>query len=83
VVPVLEKAPDFCINSARAEIPFLVPRISGRAMYLDVFCRIFRCWLYLGHSASMWFLVSRVSLSQGHAVGSGESGKKDLRKSPV
>ena len=55
-VPVLEKAPDFWINSARADMPLGVPRMTGRARCLDAFLRIFLCWSYLGHSVSIWFL---------------------------
>jgi hypothetical protein len=75
VFPVLEKAPDFWMKSARAAMPLLVPRIVGRTMYLDAFFSIFRCWSYLGHSLRIWLLVSMVSLSHGQVIGSGDRGK--------
>lgn len=61
--PVLEKALDLRMISARATIPLLVPRITGRAMYLDTFVRILWCWAYLGQSLSMWLYVSVVLMS--------------------
>ena len=76
-------APDFCMNSARAVMPSLVPRISGRAMSLDTSFRISRCWANLGHSWRMCDLVSRVPASQGHDVGSGDSGRNVRLNSPV
>lgn len=41
--PVLENAPDFRMNSERAEMPFLVPRMTGRERCLEAFLRIFLC----------------------------------------
>ena len=73
-VPVLEKAPDFGMNFARAEIPLLVPRRTGRDICLDTFSSILLCSSYLGQSSRMWDLVSSVSLSHGHVVGSGDRG---------
>lgn len=35
-VPVLVKVPDFLMNSERAWMLGLVPKMSGRAMYLDI-----------------------------------------------
>ena len=81
--PVLVKAGAFLRNSDSASIPSLVPRSSGRERILEAFFRMFRCWLYLGHSVMMWFLSSRVTLSQGHVVGSGDRGRKERLKSPV
>lgn len=74
--PVLVKAPDFCINFASAEMPFSVPRRTGRDRYGDAFSRILRYWLYLGQSRRMWVLVSSISSSQEQCVGSGDEGKK-------
>ena len=82
-VPVLEKAPDFWMNSANADMPFLEPSMEGRDRYLEAFLRISRWCSYLGQSRIMWFLDSRVSLSQGQEVGSGERGMKAWRNSPV
>ena len=45
-------APDLRMNSERAVMPSLVPRISGRAMSLDASFRISRCWANLGHDGS-------------------------------
>ena len=64
-------------------MPSLVPRISDKTRFLDAFWRIWRCWVYLGHSRRIWFLVSRVSSLHGHAVGSGERGRKEFLNSPV
>jgi hypothetical protein len=61
----------------------LVPRMSGRTKFADASTSILRCWLYLGQSLRMWFLVSGVALSQGQVDGSGDSGMNDLRNSPV
>ena len=52
-VPVLEKAPDLCMNLASALMPLSEPRRTGRAMYLEAFSRMLRCWSYLGHSIRM------------------------------
>ena len=71
-VPVLENAPDFIRNSDRASIPSLVPRRSDRDRALEALTSILRCRLYLGQSRRMWFLVSIISLSHGHVLGSGE-----------
>ena len=81
--PVLENAPDLWMNLARAAIPLWVPRRTGRARCLEAFLRILRCCSYLGHSLSIWFLVSVVSLSHGQVEGSGDRGIKDCRNSPV
>ena len=81
--PVLENAPDFCMNSVSAFMPLGVPSISGRVTSADAFLRISLWWLYLGQSLMMCSLVSGVSLSQGHVVGSGARGKKVRRNSPV
>jgi hypothetical protein len=51
--PVLEKAPDFFKNLARASIPLFEPKITGREIYLNAFLRIWQCSLYLGHSVRM------------------------------
>ena len=83
VSPVLVKAPDLRMNSARAEMPSLVPRMVERASPRETFVRMFRCRSYLGQSLMMWFLDSTVSLSQGHVDGSGESGINERRNSPV
>ena len=82
-VPVLEKAPDFWMNSASADMPFLEPSMEGRNRYLEAFLRIPRWRSYLGQSRSMWFLDSRVLLSQGQEVGSGKRGMKAWQNSPV
>ena len=76
--PVLVKAPDFEMNSARAAMPFLVPRISDSVMYLDacLSASVSRSSLYLGHSLRMWFLDSMVALLHGQVVGSGDRGRK-------
>ena len=81
--PFLVNAPDLWMNSERADMPSLVPRISGRAMSLDTVSRISRCWVNLGHSWRMCDLVSRVPASQGHDVGSGDSGRNVRLNSPV
>ena len=81
--PVLVKAGDILRNSERASIPSLVPRSSGRERILEALSRMFRCWLYLGHSVMIWFLSSRVTLSQGQEIGSGDKGRKERLKSPV
>ena len=83
IEPVLVNTGDFFRNSERAAMPSLVPRISGRAMVLDTFSRMSRCWLNLLHSWRMCSLVSSVSLSQGQAIGSWERGRKERRNSPV
>ena len=83
IEPVLVNAGDFFRNSERAAMPSLVPRISGRAMVLDTFSRMSRCWLNLSHSRRMCSLVSSVSLSQGQAIGSWERGREERRNSPV
>ena len=75
-VPVLEKAPDLKMNLARAVMPLMVPRMNGRERCLEAFLRIFQCWSYLGQSISMWFLDSRVVLSQGQVMGLGDKGRK-------
>ena len=84
-VPSLVKALDLLINSARAAMPSFVPRRTDRVRDLEAFSRILRCWEYLVQSRRMWFLVSIVSSSssQGHVMGSGERGRKDLLNSPV
>ena len=76
-------APDLRMNSERAAMPFLVPKISGRAMSLDASLWIFGCLVNLGHSWRMCDLVSRVPASQGHDIGSGESGRNTRLNSPV
>ena len=76
-VPILENAPVFWMNLARAAIPLLVPKRTGRDRCLDAFSSILLCWLYLGQSIRMWDLVSSVSLSHGHVVGSGDNGRKN------
>jgi hypothetical protein len=83
VVPVLENAPDLARNSESAAIPSLVPSRVGMCRELDAWTRMLRWLLYLGHSLMMWFLVSRISLSQGQWLGSGERGRKDRLNSPV
>ena len=75
-LPVLEKAPVLVMNSARAEMPLVVPRTTGRERCLEAFLSIFLWWVYLGHSVRMWFLVSRMVLSQGQLIGSGERGRR-------
>ena len=82
-VPVLEKAPDFAMNSVRAVMPSFVPRMTGRAIDLEALVRMLRCWLYRGHSLRICSLDSGVSSSHGHVVGSGERGRKNRRNSPV
>ena len=64
-LPVLEKAPDLIMKSVRAEMPLVVPRSTGSERCLEAFLSIFLWLVYLGHSVSMWFLDSRVVLSQG------------------
>ena len=44
-VPVLEKAPDFAMNSVRAAMPSFVPRMTGRAIDLEALVRMLWCWL--------------------------------------
>ena len=70
--PVLENAPDFIRNSDRASIPSLVLRRSDRDRALEALTSILRCRVYLGQSRRMWFLVSVISLSHGHELGSGD-----------
>ena len=82
-VPDLEKAPDFIRNLERAAMPFFVPKMTGREMYFEAFLSMLRCCAYLGHSVSIWFLVSMERLSQGQVIGSGEWGMKDCLNSPV
>lgn len=74
-MPVLVKALDLAMNSARAVIPFGVPRISSSMMYLEALVSMYWYWVYLGHSLRIWFLVSRVELLQGHMLESGERGR--------
>ena len=81
--PVLEKAPDFWRKSARAFMPLFEPSRTGRERCFEAVVRIFRCWLYLGHSVRMCVLVSGVALSHGHVFGSGDRGRKVRRNSPV
>ena len=76
-VPVLENAPDFWMNLARAVIPLVVPRRTGIERCLDAFSSIPLCSSYLGQSTRMCVLVSRVSLSHGQDVGSGDRGRKN------
>ena len=64
-------------------MPLFEPSSTGRDRCLEAFLRIFRCWLYLGHSVRMWVLVSGVVLSQGHVFGSRDRGRKARRNSPV
>lgn len=77
------KAADFLRKFESAVIPSREPRISGRAMGLDASSSMCRCCANLGHSRRMCSLVSSVVLSQGQAIGSGDRGRKDRRKSPV
>ena len=76
-VPVLENAPDFWMNLARAVIPLTVPRRTGMERCLEAFTSILLCSSYLGQSIRMWDLVSSVSLSHGQDVGSGDRGRKN------
>ena len=80
--PVLEKAPDFRMNLARAEMPFLEPRIVGRNRCFDAFSRTSLNWVYLGQSCMTCALDSGVRLSHGQVWGSGELGRKVRRNSP-
>ena len=72
--PILVKAGDFCRNFDSALIPFLELRIEGRAMLLDTFSSMSWCYANLGHSLIMCSLISKVSLSQGQVIRSGERG---------
>ena len=82
-VPVLENVPDFIRNSDRASIPSFVPRRTDKERAIEAFTSILRCWLSLGQLRRMWFLVSVISLSHGHELGSGDWGRKDCQNSPV
>ena len=81
-VPDLVNTPDFLRKDISATIPFLVPRISVRTIVGDVLCRMWRCWVYLGHLWMMCSLVWNVWLSHGHVVGLLEFGRKFLWNSP-
>lgn len=82
-VPVLEKAPDFIRNSESAAMPSLVPSKDARERPLEALAKSFRCRWYLGQSLRMWFLVSRMSPSQGQVVGSADRRMNDWRNSSV
>jgi hypothetical protein len=82
-VPVLENGPDLIKKSERAEIPFLVPSRVGMCRFLAASTKILRWLLCLGHSLSMWSLVSMRLMSQGQWFGLGERGRKDCCNSPV
>ena len=84
-MPSLVKVLDLLMNSASAVMPSFEPRRTDRVRDLEAFSRMLRCWEYLVQSWRMWFLVSIVSSSssQGHVMGSGERGRKDLLNSPV
>ena len=77
--PVLENVPDLIRNSERASIPCLEPRITDSVRDLEAFTSMLWCWLYIGQSLKMWFLVSSKSLSQGQEFGSGDRGRKASR----
>ena len=84
-MPSLVKVLDLLMNSASAVMPSFEPRRTDRVRDLEAFSRMLQCWEYLVQSWRMWFLVSIVSSSssQGHVMGSGERGRKDLLNSPV
>ena len=77
------KAPDFLRKEDRAWMPFLVPRMTGRAIESEGSRRILRCCAYLGHSQRMCSLVCSVVLSHGHVLLSPRCGGNLLRNSPV
>ena len=83
VVPDLVNALDFLRNVVSAWMPFVVPRMTGRAIVSEGFRRILRCWAYLGQSWRMCSLVCSVVLSQGHVVASSRWGRNLMRNSPV
>ena len=53
VVPDLVNALDFFRNVVSAWMPFVVPRMTGRAIVSEGFRRILWCWAYLGQSGRM------------------------------
>ena len=80
MLSILVKVPDLLINFARAATLEGVPCMTEKVMDLEALRRIMcQCWAYLGHPLRMWFLVSTMSSSHGHDIGSGEwpGGKND------
>ena len=83
VVPDLVNALDFLRNVVSAWMPFVVPRMTGRAIVSEGFRRILRCWAYLGQSQRICSLVCSVVLLQGHVVASSRWGRNLMQNSPV
>ena len=83
VVPDLVNAPDFLRNVVSAWMPFVVPRMTGRAIVSEGFQMILWCWAYLGQSWRMCSLVCSVVLLQGHVVASSRWGRNLMQNSPV